>query len=420
MSWEFSTDPEYQAKLDWALEFLQDAIYPLETLVLSQAEFRAHIAPLQKQVKEQGLWAAHLDRELGGQGFGQLKLGLLNEIVGRSKLAPYVFGSHAPDAGNSEILARYGTAEQRARWLMPMLAGEITSAYAMTEPEAGADPTLLITRAELDGDEWVLNGRKWFITNASVADFFIVMAVTDPDAAPHSRASQVIVPAGTPGFRVLRELGSMEDPEPVWGRVENHAEVELVDVRVPAGSLLGGRGEGFAIAQSRLGPGRIHHCMRWVGQCRRALDMLCERSTYRQAHGSVLADKQQSQGFIADSWTELTALRLMTLQAAWIIDTQGVKAARAEISAIKYWGARILHDVIDRALQAHGALGYSSDLPLELMLRRARGARIYDGPDEVHRVAVAKAVLRGYTAPGDGVPTEHVPTRRVRAKQLYG
>jgi acyl-CoA dehydrogenase len=287
----------------------------------------------------------------------------------------------------------------------------------MTEPGAGADPTMLSTRAELVGGQWVLNGDKWFITNASVADFFIIMAVTDPDALPHTRATQIIVPADTAGLDVLRELGSLEDPRPVWGRNDNHAEVRLRDVRVPKDSTLGGRGAGFAIAQSRLGPGRIHHAMRWVGQGQRALDMLCERVLYRSAQGSTLADKQQVQVFVADSWTELNALRLMTLQAAWIIDNQGVKAARAHISAIKYWGAKVLHDVIDRALQVHGALGYSSDLPLEEMYRRARAARIYDGPDEVHRVSVAKQVLRGYTAPADLVPTEHVPTRRARAQR---
>jgi acyl-CoA dehydrogenase len=420
MSWEFGTDPEYREKLDWALALVEGSVYPLETLELDEAAFRVLIAPLQKQVKEAGLWAAHLDLELGGQGFGQLKLGLLNEVVGRSKLAPYVFGSQAPDAGNAEILARFGTPQQRTEFLLPLLAGEWRSAYAMTEPVAGADPTLLRTSAVLDGDHWVLNGRKWFITNASVADFFIVMAVSDPGADRHHRATQFIVPAGRPGLRVLREPGSIEDPNPIWGRSENHAQVELVDVRVTHDSMLGGRGEGFAIAQSRLGPGRIHHCMRWVGQAQRALDMMCERSTYRFAHGSVLADKQQIQVFIADSWTELNALRLMTLQAAWIIDTQGVSAARAQISAIKYWGAKVLHDVIDRAVQVHGALGYSGDLPLEEMYRRARAARIYDGPDEVHRVSVAKQVLRGYRPPADGIPTEHVPTRYARARQLHG
>ena len=415
MTWSFSTEPEFVAQLEWMRAFVTEKVCPLETLDLDDEGLRAAFAPLQAEVKERGLFAAHLDPELGGQGFGQVKLGLMNEVIGRSYLAPYVFGNQAPDAGNSEILGRYGSPSQRERWLQPLLRGEMLSAYVMTEPDAGADPTLLRTSAVLDGEEWVLNGKKWFITNASVADFFIVMAVTDPDAPPHRRASQIIVPAGTPGLKVLRELGSVEDPKPVPGRVENHAEVELVDVRVPADSLLGERGAGFAIAQSRLGPGRIQHCMRWLGQAQRALDMLCERALYRYSHGSVLAEKQTIQNWIADSWTELNALRLLTLQAAWVMDTEGVAAARTQISAIKFWGAKVLHDVIDRALQAHGSLGFSADLPLELMYRRARAARIYDGPDEVHRQAVAKRVLRGYKAPDDGVPTEHVPTRRAAA-----
>jgi acyl-CoA dehydrogenase len=241
--------------------------------------------------------------------------------------------------------------------------------------------------------------------------------VTDPGAPRHQRASQFIVPSGTPGLNVLRELGSVEDPKPVPGRLDNHAEMELMGVRVPPDAMLGERGAGFAIAQSRLGPGRIQHCMRWLGQAQRALDMLCERSLYRYAHGSVLAEKQTVQNWIADSWTELNALRLLTLQAAWTIDTEGVDAARTQISSIKYWGAKVLHEVIDRALQAHGSLGFSADLPLEGMYRRARAARIYDGPDEVHRQAVAKRVLRGYAAPEDGVPSEHVPTRRAAAQE---
>jgi acyl-CoA dehydrogenase len=418
MSWEFSTEPEFADHLKWMRSFVDTRVTPLETVDLDDDAFRAAIAPLQDDVKARGLWAAHLDPELGGQGFGQVKLGLMHEVIGRSRVAPYVFGNQAPDSGNSEILARYGTASQRAAYLEPLLAGMMRSAYAMTEPAAGADPTLLTTAAVPDGDDWVLNGTKWFITNASIADFFIVMAVTDPDVDPHHRASQFIVPAGVPGLVVERDLGSMEDPRPRPARLDNHAEVSFTDVRVPASAMLGERGAGFAVAQSRLGPGRIHHCMRWVGQAQRALDMLCERALYRYAHGSVLAEKQTVQNWIADSWTELNALRLLTLQAAWTIDTAGVTAARTQISAIKFWGAKVLHDVIDRAIQAHGSLGYSADLPLEDMYRRARAARIYDGPDEVHRAAVAKRVLRGYEAPADELPRELVPRRRAALRDL--
>lgn len=412
MTWEFSTDSEFTQQLAWMREFIDARICPLETLDLDDEAFTAAIRPLQDEVKKRQLWAAHLDPEIGGQGFGQVKLALMNEIIGRSKLAPYVFGNQAPDAGNSEILARYGSVDQRERWLRPLLRGDYRSAFAMTEPGAGADPTLLSTSAVADGDSWLIDGAKWFITNASVADFFIVMAVTDPDAPPHARASQFIVPADSPGLTVVREVGSMEDPRPRPGRLDNHAEVELTGVRVGAEALLGERGAGFAIAQSRLGPGRIQHCMRWLGQGQRALDMLCERALYRYSHGSVLAEKQTVQNWIAESWTELNALRLVTMQAAWIIDTSGVDAARTEISAIKFWGAKVLHDVIDRAVQVHGSLGYSADLPLEDMYRRARAARIYDGPDEVHRQVVARRVLRDYRPPAARTPTEHVPTRR--------
>jgi acyl-CoA dehydrogenase len=413
--WSFETEPDFQKDLDWMRGFLDEEILPLEVLDAESQQYLDAVPRLQLMVKARGLWAAHLDAELGGRGFGQLKLGLMQEIIGRSAVAPFIFGTQAPDAGNSEILARHATKEQRARWLDPLLDGRYKSAYAMTELNtAGADPTLLRTSAAPTENGWRINGEKWFITNASLADFFIVMAVTDPDEAPHRRASQFIVPKGTPGLTVVRELSTMDHVDPAPGTWDSHAEVTLENVEVAEDALLGARGAGFLISQERLGPGRIHHCMRWIGQASRALDMLCERSLYRESHGSVLADKQTIQNWIADSWAELNAARLMTLQAAWKIDTHGVKAARTEISAIKYFGAAVLHNVVDRALQAHGALGYSADLPLEDMYRRARAARIYDGPDEVHRQVVASQVLKNYTAPADMVPTEHVPTRRAR------
>lgn len=414
--WSFETDEAFERELAWMRSFIQERVLPLEVLELEDDAFTAAVAPLQQEVKARGLWAAHLDPAHGGQGFGQVKLGLMHEIIGRSRFAPVVFGNQAPDSGNSEILALHGSPDQKERWLRPLLDGRMRSAYVMTELNtAGADPRLLkMSAVEVDGG-WRLDGEKWMITNASLADFFIVMVVTDPDSAPYRRTSQFIVPAGTPGVEVVREIGTMEDPWPSWGQENNHAVVHFTDVRVPDSAMLGGRGDGFLISQERLGPGRIHHCMRWIGQASRALDMLCERVIYRESHGSVLAEKQTIQNWIADSWTQIHAARLMTLHAAWKIDTLGVKAARTEISAIKFWGAAMLHDVIDKALQAHGSLGYSSDLPLEGMYRHARAARLYDGPDEVHRQVVARQVLKGYTAPADGVPTEHVPTRRAAA-----
>jgi acyl-CoA dehydrogenase len=422
MAWDFSTEPEFQEHLDWMTEFVREEIWPLETLTdeLPFDGILRAMRPLQERVKERGLWAAHLDPELGGQGFGQVKLGLMHEVLGTSPLAPFAFGNAAPDSGNSEILALAGTPEQKERYLHPLLAGDLRSAFSMTEPDtAGSDPTQLRTRAERDGDEWVINGHKWFSSNGSIADFLIVMAVTDPDARSHQRASMFVVPVDTPGVNIVRDVATMEHPAETFGKYGNHAEIRYEDVRVPADALLGQQGAGFLIAQQRLYPGRIHHCMRWLGVSKRAFDMLCERATYRFASGSVLAEKQTVQNWIADSEAERQAARLMTLHAAWVMDTEGVGAARKDISLIKFYGATVLHNVVDRALQIHGSLGYSTDLPLEAMYRYARAARFYDGPDEVHRQSVARQILRGYEPPADEVPTEHIPTRREAARRKF-
>jgi acyl-CoA dehydrogenase len=422
VAWDFSTEPEFEAKLAWMREFVREEVFPLETLELSYEEILRVIRPLQGVVKEKGLWAAHLPPALGGMGFGQVKLGLMHEILGQSPLAPVVFGNNAPDSGNAEMLAvgieASGREEQRARWLQPLLDGELRSAFSMTEPNtAGSDPTLLSTQAVRDGEEYVINGRKWFTSNGSVADFLIVMAVTNPDVHPYQGSSMIIVPVDTPGVHILRDVATMEDPISHFGKFGNHAEIEYRDVRVPVANLVGREGEGFALAQARLGPGRIHHCMRWLGQSRRAFDMLCERAVSRYAHGSLLAEKQTIQNWVADSLAEMQAARLMTLHAAWKMDEVGASAARVEIAMIKYYGAGVLYNVIDRAIQVHGSLGYSSDLPLESMYRAARAARIYDGPDEVHRQTVARRTLSRYEA--HEMPSEHVPTRREAAKVKF-
>jgi acyl-CoA dehydrogenase len=422
MSWEFSTEPEFQQQLDWMAAFVRERLWPLETLLneLGWEGLTRAVKPLQEEVKARGLWAAHLEPSLGGQGFGQVKLGLMHEILGTTPIAPLAFGNAAPDSGNSEILALAGTPEQKDRYLHPLLAGDLKSAFSMTEPgTAGSDPTLLQTRAVRDGDDWVINGHKWFSSNGSIADFLIVMAVTDPDARPHQRASMFVVDSDTPGVQILRDVATMEHPWESFGRYGNHAEIVYDDVRVPGSAILGAQGAGFLIAQQRLYPGRIHHCMRWLGVARRAFDMLCERSLYRYAHGSVLAQHETVANWIADSAAQMQAARLMTLHAAWKMDTEGVAAARQDIAMIKYFGASMLHDVVDRALQAHGSLGYSTDMPLEAMYLFSRGARFYDGPDEVHRASVARQVLRGYEAPADGVPTEHIPTRREAARAQF-
>src|SRR5437764_12674048 len=380
MSWDFSTDPDFQEQLDWMNEFVRREIWPLETIwrELGLDGLREAIAPLQEAVKERGLWATHLPPELGGQGMGQVRLGLMHEILGTSPIAPLAFGNAAPDSGNSEILALAGTAEQKDRWLHPLLAGDLKSAFSMTEPDsAGSDPPLLRTRAVRDGDEYVITGHKWFSSNASIADFLIVMAVTDPQARPHQRATMFIVPTDTPGVNILRDVPTMAHPFESFGRLGGHAEILYEDVRIPAANRLGGEGEGFLISQQRLYPGRIHHCMRWLGVAHRAFDMLCERATYRAPHGKTLGEHQTVQNWIADSAAQMQAARLMTLHAAWVMDTQGARAAAVDISLIKFYGAKVLHDVVDRALQVHGSLGYSTDMPLEQMYRFARGARFY-------------------------------------------
>jgi acyl-CoA dehydrogenase len=432
MAWDFETDAAFQAKLDWMESFVRDEIIPLETLADRWREpggwetFRRIVAPLKEQVREQGLWAAHLPPEMGGMGFGQVKLGLMHEILGQCAYAPSVFGNNAPDSGNAELLAVGGTPEQRERWMQPLLDGTLRSCFSMTEPTAGADPTLLRTTAVRDGDEWVINGHKWFSSNASVSDLLIVMARTgDDETHAYQSFSMFVVPTTTPGVNILRDVPTMGEPDHRTGEPGGHAEIVYDNVRVPFDHIVGGAagiGQGFALAQKRLGPGRIHHAMRWLGQSKRAFDMLCERALSRYTHGSILAEKQMIQDWVAESYAERQAARLLTLHAAWRMDqlhAQGkhYSDARVEIGVIKFWGAKVLYNVIDRAIQIHGSLGYTTDLPLESMYRAARAARIYDGPDEVHKVTVARQVLKSYR-PADP-PTEHVPTRRAAALEKF-
>jgi acyl-CoA dehydrogenase len=422
MAWDFSTEPDFEEHLAWMRDLVRDEIWPIEAIAdeIEQPELDRLLAPLKERVKERGLWAAHLPPELGGQGFGQVKLGLMNEILGTSIYAPPAFGCQAPDSGNSEILALAGTEEQKERWLYPLLRGEVRSAFSMTEPDTpGSDPTQLRTRAVRDGDDYILNGHKWFTSNGSIADFLIVMAVTDPDAAPHERASMFIVPVDTAGVNLVRDVPNMEQPYDHYGMLGGHTEILYEDVRLGPEALLGKAGEGFVISQHRLVPGRIHHCMRWLGVSRRAFDMMCERSLYRPVRGGLLRDKQTVQNWIAESAAEMQAARLMTLYAAWKIDRFGSSAARNDVSLIKFYGAKVLHDVVDRALQLHGGLGYSTDMPLEMLYRYARHARFVDGADEVHKEVAARRILRAYEAPADGVPTEHVPTRRAAARAKF-
>jgi acyl-CoA dehydrogenase len=378
--------------------FMERHVYPNEeALGRDSDESLKLIDELRAQVRAEGLWAPHIGPEAGGTGTGFLAYAYLNEEIGRSYFAQLVFGCQAPDAGNAEILEMFGTPEQKAQFLHPLVRGDMRSYFAMTEPEvSGADPTNLQATAVLDGDSWVIDAHKWFSTGADGAGFAIVMCVTDPDAEPHRGMSQILVPATTPGVEVVRAVEVLGHTGRGWN---THCEVRFTGVRVPAANLLGSRGDGFRIAQKRLGPGRIHHVMRWLGQMQRAFDLMCTYALERHAFGSPLADKQTVQTWIADSAAEIQAVRLMTLAAARKID-QGDEA-RVEVSALKFFAARVLHDVIDRAVQVHGALGISGDSPLSHMYLGARFARIYDGPDEVHRMVVARRVLKAYAA-GDG------------------
>jgi alkylation response protein AidB-like acyl-CoA dehydrogenase len=380
-------------RLEQVKTFMAERVLPNEAALDKEDDAAyALIAQLQDEVRELGLWAPHVPPECGGTGTGFLDYAYLNEQIGRTLWGQLVFGCQAPDAGNAEILHAFGTDEQKERWLYPLVAGTIRSFFSMTEPEVpGSDPTTLRTRAVRDGDDWVIDGHKWFSSGAEGAAFGIVMAVTDPDADPHARATQIIVPADTPGVDVVR-------PVPVLGHAgrgwTTHCEVRYTNVRVPVANTLGAEGAGFLIAQKRLGPGRIHHVMRWLGQMQRAFELMCTYALERQTSTGPLADKQTVQNWIADSYAEIQASRLMTLDAAHKIDAD--RDARVEISAIKFYAANVLNDVIDRAVQVHGARGLTDETPLGHMLTQARAGRIYDGPDEVHRVVVAKRILKAF------------------------
>jgi len=368
--------------------FVDEDVIPRErALDLLDQEAERLMRDLQARAKAQGLWALGHPAEIGGGGLPFLDYVHVNEIVGRSEHAMVALGTHSLQ--DSIMLHLFATPEQKERYLYPLVNGDIYPSVGMTEPEvAGSDPTQVRTTAVLDDGEWVINGHKWFTTWANRAAFTTVFACTDPDAEMHRRFSMIIVPTGTPGYEVVRVV-------PTMGHTGGgHCETRLRDCRVPAANLLGERGDGFRIAQKRLGPGRIFHCMRWLGQAERAFELMCARALEREAFGSRLADKGEIQAYIAESAAEIQAARLMTLDAARVIDSGG--EARTEISLIKFYGARMLHNVIDRAIQVHGALGTTSDTPLEKMYRNARYARIYDGPDEVHRMVVARRLLHDF------------------------
>ena len=395
---DFDVSEQMTVRLAMIGGFMEREVIPLEGEMLhgDPATLEAGVRAAQAKVKQMGLWAPNHPVDLGGLGLSMVDHGLFAEAVGRSPLGMTVFGTQAPDAGNVEILHKYGTEEQRERFLRPLVAGEIRSCFSMTEPEtAGSNPVLLETRAVTEGDDFVISGQKWFTSSADGAAFAIVMAVTDPDAPPHQRASMIIVPTDTPGFSLVRNVSVMGHS---GSGHASHGEVIYQACRVPRTNVLGPEGSGFLIAQDRLGPGRIHHCMRWLGIAGRSFDMMCTRANERivDADGGTLAGKQVIQHWAAEMEAEIRGARLQTLHCAWMIDQFGASAARDEISAIKFEVANTMLKAVDRAIQVHGALGVTDDTILAYWYRHERAARIYDGADEVHKTSLGRRILRRY------------------------
>ncbi|HYU59566.1 MAG TPA: acyl-CoA dehydrogenase family protein [Solirubrobacterales bacterium] len=395
---DFELSPQVTELRDRVRGFMDEHVYPAEAEALRALDdevgpgtpYPEILVEIRARARDEGLWNLFMPDERYGAGLTNWEYGVLCEEMGRSPaIAPMAFNCSAPDTGNMEILAEHGTDEQREQWLEPLLDGEIRSCFSMTEPEvSGSDPTTLRTEAVLDGDEWVINGHKWFTSGAVGASVAIVMCVTDPEAHPYARASMILAPTDAPGFNLIRAV-------PVMGHDggPGHCEIRYADCRVPAGSLLGEQGAGFVIAQDRLGPGRIHHCMRAIGTAERAIEMMCKRANERESFGGKLADKQFVQDFIAKSRMETDQARLLTLHAAWKMDTEGKRAARQAISMIKVVAANVVMDVLDRAIQVHGALGMSDDTPLAGMWRFSRMLKVADGPDEVHKMVIARREL---------------------------
>lgn len=421
MAWDFETDPDFQKKLDWIEDFMREEVEPLSHLgmaVYSSKGRETFIKPLQQKVKDQGLWACHLGPELGGQGFGQLKLALMNEKLGRNSLAPSVFGCQAPDSGNAEIIAHYGTDKQKDQYLWPLLNGEIRSAFSMSEPTGGSDPLTFQTRAVLDGDEWVINGEKWFSTNAKYAKVLVLYAITDPDAKdPYRRTSIFLVPTDTPGVEIIRNVAVGAGGEIGGG---SEAYVRYANVRVPYDALLGDRGDAFRIAQVRLGGGRVHHAMRTVGACRHALDLMCRRAVSRTTRDGRLSDLQMVQEQIADSWIAVESFRLLVLRTAWLIDKhKDYNKVRKDIAAIKVAMPKVYHDVATKAAHLHGALGVSNEMPFMRMVNSALVMGIADGPTEVHKVTLAKQILKDYQPDNDLFPGYHIPKLQEEARRRF-
>ena len=396
---DFSIPKKTQELLTRIGEFVEREIYPLESAA-SKKSFRQMLPALQEKrnlVKKMELWLPQIPKKHGGVGLGFMEHAMVSEVLARSPYGHYAFNAQAPDAGNMEILMEFGTASQKEKWLEPLLRGEIRSCFSMTEKDCpGSNPVWMETTAVRDGNDYVINGEKWFTSSADGAACAVVMAITNPDEAPHRRASQIIVPTDTPGFELVRNISCMGHEGEDWS---SHGEIRYENCRVPCENLLGPEGSGFAIAQARLGPGRIHHCMRWIGISERSFEIMCKRAVSRElAPGDKLANRQTIQNWIAESRAEIDASRLMVLQAGWKIDQVGAKEARIDISVIKFYVANVMMRVIDRAIQTLGALGISDDTVLSTFYRNERASRIYDGPDEVHKSVVARRILKQYVS----------------------
>ncbi|MCB1140080.1 MAG: acyl-CoA dehydrogenase family protein [Leptospiraceae bacterium] len=395
---DFTISERMKTVLGMIDDFMHQEVFPIEGEFFRQP-FKDLLPLLQEKrqkVKQMGLWGPNYPEELGGMGLSLLEHGLVSESLGRSPLGHYLFGTQAPDAGNIEILHQFGTAQQKEKYLEPLVNGDIRSCFAMTEVNtAGSNPLLMEATAVKDGSDYIINGHKWYTTGAEGSSFAIAMAVTNPDASPAMKSSMIIVPTDNPGFNHVSNISIMGDKGSDYN---SHGEVIFQSCRVPQSNLLGKEGQGFLIAQERLGPGRIHHCMRWLGICQRSLDLLCERANSRviETDGRTLADKEIIQNWVAESAAEIEGARLMTLSAAWSIDNLGMKKSRDKVSMIKFVVANTMLRVIDRALQVHGGLGMSDDTILAYFYRHERAARIYDGADEVHKASLGKRVLRNY------------------------
>jgi acyl-CoA dehydrogenase len=393
----FDISPRLSDILSRIRNFVREELIPIELDFINQGFYAVEpvLKAKRQRVKELGLWLPQIPCEHGGMGLSLFEHGLVSQELGQTVIGHFVFNCQAPDSGNMEILIEHGTPEQKVSYLQPLLNGDMRSCFSMTEPEhAGSNPTILSTTAIADGDDYVINGHKWFTSSADGAAFAVVMAITSPAADKHQRASQIIVPLDTPGVELVRNISVMGETGDGWG---SHAEMRYINVRVPKTNLLGKEGHGFTIAQNRLGAGRIHHCMRWLGICERVFDLMCRRAIQREVGpGRTLADQQSVQNWVAESRAEINAARLLVLDTAHKIDTQGFYAARDDVSLIKFHVANVLQHVLDRALQTHGALGMTDDTPIAYWTRHERAARIYDGPDEVHKWSAARRILDAY------------------------